>query len=149
MLGAEHPAPGLSDQVVLVLGPEAAEKVVELLEEQVDGPEVGALVGQVRGLAGTKLVVVDDRPALLREPRHPQRVVVCGAGPSVEDHDRWPGPELPGDAVPRPPVVEVDVSGSRGVRDRHHASCTWSRASASRRTGSSLAPMDRTASLSR
>src|SRR3954447_12097288 len=125
MLGAEHPAPGLSDQVVLVLGPEAAEKVVELLEEQVDGPEVGALVRQVRGLAAPELVVGAHRPALLREPRHSERVVVCGAGPSVEDHDRWSGPELPGDAVPRPPVVEVEVSGARGVGDRHYASCTW------------------------
>jgi hypothetical protein len=61
VLGGKHAAPGLPQQVVVVLDPQRRQQVVQLGEEQLDGPELRALLGQVGGPAVAELVVVDHR----------------------------------------------------------------------------------------
>ena len=67
---------------------ERVDQVVELADEQVDRPEVGAAFGIVRAPTVADLVVEDDRAAVLREVREDEQVVVRRAGTTVE-RDEW------------------------------------------------------------
>ena len=61
MAGAEHAAPGVAQQVVVILDAEVGEEVVELVQEQLLGPEGGVahFLGEMGGAAGAELVVED------------------------------------------------------------------------------------------
>ena len=61
MHAAQHTAPRLAEEVVVVLNAKVGEQVVEFGEEEVDGPEFGveASVAHVRGVAVAELVVED------------------------------------------------------------------------------------------
>jgi hypothetical protein len=85
VLGGEHPAPGLPEQVVAVRDAERFEQVVQLVHEEVDGPEVGALVGQVRRAPRSQLVVVDNGPTLVGQGGDSHDVVVGAARSPVGD----------------------------------------------------------------
>ena len=52
-------APGLPDDIVVILDPEVLEQVVEFSEEERDGPElsVAHLLGEVSGFADSELIV--------------------------------------------------------------------------------------------
>ncbi len=60
----EEAAPGLAEHVVAFGDPERLDEVVQLADEEVDRPEVGAAVRVVRAAAVAELVVVDDGPSL-------------------------------------------------------------------------------------
>ena len=87
VLLAEEPAPGLAEDVVAVGDPERVDEVVQLADEQVDRPEVGAAVRVVRAAAVAELVVVDDGPAV-GEIGEREEVVVGRAWPAVKDDER-------------------------------------------------------------
>src|SRR5487761_1928234 len=78
------------------------EQVVELVEEQIDRPEVLAFVGSVRRAPATELVVVDDRPTPKGERGQREHIVMGHTGSAVEHHQggEW-GLEVTGDPVPR------------------------------------------------
>ena len=88
MAGSKHPAPGLAEEVVVVLDVEFLEEVVELVEEQLDGPEIAVthLVGEVGGVAAAELVVHNYGGAVkgcdVLEGEH---VGVRDAGTAMED----------------------------------------------------------------
>jgi hypothetical protein len=67
---------------------ERRDEVVQLADEQLDGPEVSAPLGQVRAAAVAELVVVDNGPAAGGQVGQGQQVVVCGAGTAVQDDQR-------------------------------------------------------------
>ena len=112
VLLGEEPAPGLAQHVVAVGDPEGIDEVVELADEELDRPELGAAVGIVRAAAVADLVVVDDG-AVGREIREREEVVVRPARAAVEDDERCgsvrgPGAQVAGDAVPRLRLAERD-----------------------------------------
>jgi hypothetical protein len=61
MAGSQHAAPGLAQEVVVIVDAEVGEQVVELGEEERDGPElaVALFFWEVRGFAAPELVVED------------------------------------------------------------------------------------------
>jgi hypothetical protein len=82
--GAEHPAPGLPEHVVLV-DAECVAHRVELRDEQIGRPEVDRCVGQVSAVAASELVVVDDRaPGFVGQLGDVAHVVVRHAGAAVQ-----------------------------------------------------------------
>jgi hypothetical protein len=84
-LGAQHAAPGLAEQVILVDAQCFADRV-ELLDEQGGCPEVGGRIGQMGAVAATDLVVVDDGAAgFVGEFGEVANVVVRHARSAVQD----------------------------------------------------------------
>src|ERR1044071_4246087 len=111
MLRDQHAAPGLADDMIGAGDPEHLQQVRELVEEQLDGPEIDALVGQVGRAAAAQLVVVDDGASALREPFEPLRIVVPTAGTAMQDDDRPLCPvEAPGDPVPGAMAAKIGKS---------------------------------------
>ena len=97
--------------------PERVDEVVQLADEEVDRPEVGAAVRVVRAAAVAELVVVDDGAAV-GEVGEREEVVVRRAGAAVEDDERRgrsgvAGPQVAGHAVPGLRLVEGDAVPSR------------------------------------
>ena len=107
-LGAEHPAPGLPEQVVRV-DAQFGSHGVELVDEQRRLPEVPRRVGQVGAAAAADLVVVDHRASgLVGQRGDVAHVVVRHAGPAVEHEQRMGvGPRVSG------VVICTHVSKSR------------------------------------
>ena len=105
--------------MVPVGDPERVDKIVELPDEQVDRPEVGAPLRVVRAPAVADLVVEDDSAAVLREVGEHEQVVVRRAGAAVKG-DEWGGSirvartEVAVDSVPRLGDVTVEAKGSLG-----------------------------------
>ena len=86
----------------------------QLADEEVDGQEPGVRVGQVGAAPAAQLVVVHDGPAVLRQVRDPQRVVVGRARSAVQHHQGRAlgvGVEPAGHPVPGPVALELDVAG--------------------------------------
>ena len=112
MLLPEEAAPRLAEDVVAVADPEVVDEVRELAHEELDRPEVGAALGQVRRLAVSELVVEDDGPAVVREIGEREEVVVRRARPAVQrDERRRPvRPELALHAIPGLVPVELGVA---------------------------------------
>ena len=74
---------------------ERLDEVVQLADEEVDRPELGAALREVRAAAVAELVVEDDRAAVTREVADGEQVVVRRAGPAVQrDERRRAVPEL-------------------------------------------------------
>jgi hypothetical protein len=114
VLLAEEAAPRLAEDVVAVGDSERVDEVVELANEELDRPEVGAPVRIVRAAAVPELVVVDDRAAV-GQVGDRQEIVVGGPGPAVQDDERRrrrgvPGPQLAGHAEPRLRLPEGDCA---------------------------------------
>lgn len=118
VLGGEHAAPGLAEEVVGIGDAQLLEQSVEFVEEELDGPEVGALVGQMGGQSGAELVVVHHLAALFGDARDAERVVVTGAWSAVQDDQGRPA-GLAGDPVPGRMAVEVDGAGVIRFGNRH------------------------------
>ena len=121
--GAEHPAPGLPEQVEVVGDAEVLDHGGQLLDEQLHAPERRVGVRQVRAAPAAELVVVHDRAAAARgQPGHGQRVVVGRAGPAVQDDERRPGApgEVAGHPVPGPVPAEGDLALGGGLGDGVH-----------------------------
>ena len=98
--------------MVAVGDPERVDEVVQLADEEVDRPEVGAAVRIVRAAPVAELVVVDDGTSV-GEVGEREEVVVRRAGAAVEDDERRgrsgiAGPQLAGHAVPGLRLVEGD-----------------------------------------
>jgi hypothetical protein len=108
----KEPAPRLTQHLVTIGDSESVDEVVELTDEEIDRPELGAAVGIVRAAAAPDLVVVDDR-AVGREIHEREEVVVCPARAAVEDDERRgsvpvAGAQVAGDAVPGLRLAERD-----------------------------------------
>ena len=101
VLLAEEPAPRRAEHVVPAGDSERVDEVVELADEQVDGPEVAVPPLVVRRSAVADLVV-EHHGAVVGEVGQRQQVVVRRAGPPVERHERGGavGTELAVDPVP-------------------------------------------------
>ena len=110
-LRAEHPAPGLAEQVEAVGDPEVLDERAELGDEELDGPERRVGVGQVGAEPAAELVVVHDRAAVAGEGGHGQGVVVRRARPAVQDDER--GGPVRGPSGSRVPVTRYQVSCPR------------------------------------
>ena len=109
MLRSEHAAPRLSEQVVTVNDAEGVEKVVQLLQEQVDGPEVAAPLGQVRRSPPAQLVVVDHGSTIVGQGGQREQVVMRATRSAVDHDERGPAQgEITGDAVPRLELAKRD-----------------------------------------
>ena len=127
-LGAEHPAPGLA-QDVAALDPQGGDHGVELVDEELRGPELRGGVGQVGAATAPQLVVVHDGAAGLGgEGGEVGDVVVGHAGAAVQDDERegtGPGVGGGGDLDPGPVAQDgqgagLDGRGGRGGgRDGH------------------------------
>ena len=64
VLLGEEAAPGLAEHVVAIGDPERVDEVVQLADEELGRPELGAAVRIVRAAAAPDLVVVDTaRPS--------------------------------------------------------------------------------------
>ena len=112
VLLAEKAAPGLAEDVVAAGDPECVDEVVQLADEEVDGPEVGAAVGVMRAPAVPDLVVVDDGAAVGQVGER-EEIVVRRARTAVKDDERCgsrgvAGAQIPGHAVPRLRFAERD-----------------------------------------
>src|ERR1700691_3551009 len=107
MFGAEHSAPGLSKQEVTVIDTEERQQILELVQEQVDGPEVATLLGHVCRATATELVVVHDRAATLGEFREREHVIVRATRSTVrDDQGRRTGLQIASDSIPGLPFTE-------------------------------------------
>ena len=82
-VGAQHAAPRLSEDVIARRDSEVTQEVVEFVQEKLNRPEIGALVGQVGRLTVAQLVVVDNGAALLGDVLEGINIVVGAAGPAV------------------------------------------------------------------
>jgi len=112
ILLGEEAAPGLAEDVVAPGDPERVDEVVQLADEEIHRPELGAAVGVVGAAPVPYLVVVDDRPAV-GEVDEREEVVVRRAGAAVEGDERRrrrrvAGPQLAGNAVPGLRLAEGD-----------------------------------------
>ena len=88
--------------------PERLDEVVQLADEQLGLPELGAAVRVVRAAPVADLVVVDDR-ALVAEIPEREEVVVGRAGPAVQRDKRCGiGSEVAGHAIPRLGLLAVE-----------------------------------------
>ena len=128
VLLAQEPAPGLAEDVVAVGDPERADEVVQLPDEQVDRPEVGAAVGVVGAAAVAELVVVDDGPAV-GEIGEREEVVVGRAWTAVKNDERCgrrrvAGPQLPRHAVPGLRVLAGEREGHGALARIHRRDST-------------------------
>src|SRR5207237_6473708 len=108
------------------------DEVVQLADEEVDRPEVGAALRVVRAPSVAELVIEDDRAPALGEVGEGEQVVVRGAGPAMEHDQRSgrafvPRSELAVDAVPRLGRLAADLEGHGSVA--HRASLTRFKAS--------------------
>jgi hypothetical protein len=75
---------------------ERTKQVLEFVDEELGRPEVGRRIREMRAVAASELVVVDDRAAgLVGEQPDVAHVVVSHAGPAVQ-HDEGQG-SLAGD----------------------------------------------------
>ena len=90
VFGAQHPAPGLADEMVAVRDPEVSQEVVELGQEQLHRPEIRAAVRQMRGFPVPQLVVMHDPAAVRRQILEAVDVVVGAARPAMHDHHGRP-----------------------------------------------------------
>ena len=107
MFGAEHAAPGLSEQEIAIVDAEEREQILELVQEQVDGPEVATLLGHVRRSPATELVVVHDGSPTFGEFGQREHVVVRAARSAVrDDQGRRTGLQVAGDSVPGLPLTK-------------------------------------------
>ena len=88
MLGREHAAPALAEQVIAAGDAEMREQVVEFIDEQLHLPEFLPRVAQVRRTADAQLVVVDDGPAGVGESGETVEVVVRRARSAMQRHQR-------------------------------------------------------------
>ena len=80
---------------------EMIQQAVELVEEELDGPEVDALVLEMRGLAAAELVVMHHGAALVRDQLHAVGVIVgCARAAMQDDQGLLPRLEIAGDAIP-------------------------------------------------
>ena len=119
MLGAQHAAPRLAEQMIVVRDAELLEEILELVEKEVDGPEVGALVSQMRRPSVAELVVVNDRPSGARDVGDGQQIVVRAARAAVRRHERRAsGREIARDAIPGFPPAKIDSAFCRRLEKR-------------------------------
>ena len=85
--GAEHAAPALTEEVVVIGDAEMFEQVGEFSHEEVRRPEGGveAFFAEVRGVAVAELVVEDNGNAIVDgKGFEAEKVVVTGSGTAVE-----------------------------------------------------------------
>src|SRR5436305_2053657 len=119
MFRAEHAAPRLTEEVIAAGDAELVQQVLELVEKEIDSPEVGAFFSQMRRPSVTELVVVNDRTSRSRDVGDREQIVMRAAWPAVRGNERGDtGAEVPGDAVPRFPSVEIHRAFSRCVEKR-------------------------------
>jgi hypothetical protein len=115
MLGAQHSTPRLAKEVIPVGDAELIEEILELVEKEVDGPEVGAFVSQMRRASVAELIVVDDRTSRAGDVGHRQQIVVCSARSAVGGDERGDARrEVASHSVPCFPFTEID--GAVGCR---------------------------------
>ena len=108
--------------------PERVDEVVQLPDEQVDRPEVGAAVGVVGAAAVAELVVVDDGPAV-GEIGEREEVVVGRAWTAVKNDERRgrgrvAGPQLARHAVPGLRVLAGEREGHGALARIHRRDST-------------------------
>ena len=113
----EEAAPGGAEHVVAACDAQRADQVVQLADEQIHRPEVGASLRIVRRATVPDLVVEDDRSAV-GEIRQRQQVVVGGARPAVQDDERRGRVR-----VVRPQVAVDSVPGLGGVSVERKRCC--------------------------
>ena len=102
VLGGKHAAPGLAQKEVLIRDAVRVEQIVELIQEEVDRPEVRPLVGQQCRSTSTNLVVVDDRSSRAGDLGETDEIVVRATWPTVRDNERRHlAIEIASDAKPR------------------------------------------------
>src|ERR1039457_7048854 len=107
MLGSQHAAPRLTKQVITIVDAQGGEQVLHFVQEEVDGPEVTTLFGQVRRTASAQLVVVHHRSSVLGQLGEGQHVVVRAARPSVgHQQGNFGRRKIAGDAIPRLPLAK-------------------------------------------
>ncbi len=122
----EEAAPRLAEHVVALSQAERVDEIVELADEEIDRPEVGAPLRVVRAAPVADLVVVDDGAAAVGQIRDREQVVVRRPRPAVEDDQRreclrvvWA--QLVRDAVPGLGRLVADVERNRALAGRHAA----------------------------
>src|SRR5690349_469668 len=95
--------------MIVVGDTELLEKILELVEEQADRPEVGAFVSKMRRPPVAELIVVNDRTAREGDVGHGQQIVVRATRTAM-GRDEWcaAGREITCDAVPGFPIAEID-----------------------------------------
>ncbi len=89
-------APGLPDDIVVILDPKVLEQVVEFGEEERDGPEgpISHLLWEVSGLADPELIVHDYGDGV-RDCQEAHRAdVVVGCSWSAMETDKRPDARL-------------------------------------------------------
>src|SRR5205814_5713224 len=114
LLGQEA-APGGTEDVMATGDPERIDEVVELADEQLDRPELGAALRVVRRASVSDLVVEDDRAAV-REVGKRKQVVVRRARAAMERDQRRGGVrvvrvQVAVDSVPGLGDVTVEAEG--------------------------------------
>src|SRR5262245_9044576 len=101
MLRSQYATPRLSEHVVAMVDAEMAGQVRELVQEQLDGPEVRALIAQKRGAPISELIVVHNGAASDCDTLQGINIVMGAAGPTVKDDQRRLGSsQVSGDPVP-------------------------------------------------
>ena len=100
--------------------PQRVDEIVQLAHKQLDRPEVGTPIGEVRAAPIAQLVVVDDSPAIMREIRERQEVVVRRAGAAMEnDQRRWSAgvvrTQVARDAKPRVGDLIAEIERNRAL----------------------------------
>jgi len=101
VFAAEHAAPGLPENRVVLADLQVVQQVVQFVEEQADSPEGRGFVGQVRGAAVAQLVVVDDGVTTGGDVLEGIDVIMGAAGTAVDDHQRCTARgQVAGDAIP-------------------------------------------------
>src|SRR4030095_13148972 len=111
---AEHAAPGLPEHMIRGGDAEMLDEIVELVDEQLHGPEIGALVAQMRRKAAAQLIIMDDRADTLCQALEAIEIVVRRAGTAMERHNgQLAAVELARDAIPGLVAPEVREAFAR------------------------------------
>ena len=77
------------------------DQIIQLIDEKLDGPEIGALVGQQGGVSASQLIVVDDGAALAGKKLVGIDIIVGGARAAMKDQNwRFFGVEVAGNTIP-------------------------------------------------
>jgi hypothetical protein len=109
----QHAAPGLTDEVIAVGDAEMLEQAVEFAQEEIDRPEIGALVAQMGGASVSQLVVVDDSATGGSEALEGVDVIVGAAGAAMQHHQRrLAASEVAGHPVPGAAERALDIAFS-------------------------------------
>jgi hypothetical protein len=124
----EKSAPRLAEHVVPPGDAERVDEVVQLPNEELGRPELGAAVRIVRAAPAAQLVVMHDRAAV-GEVDEREEVVVRPARAAVEDDERRRpvGSQIARDPVPRLRVIAAVREGDGSLEYVHvAASLRWS-----------------------